>query len=51
MHRSDGSCLKMDGGDGGNALSEDGIVNNKGEKEMMMMRWWRELFDAYLVAQ
>ncbi len=49
MHGSDGSCLKMDGG-GGNALSEDRMVNIKGEKEMMMMRW-RELFDAYLVAQ
>jgi hypothetical protein len=39
----------MDGG--GNGLSEDGIVNIKGEKEMMMMMRWRELFDAYLVAQ
>ena len=30
----------------------DTIVKIKGEKEiMMMMRWWRELFDAYLVAQ
>lgn len=36
-------------GDGG-ALSEDGIVNIKGEKKMTVMRW-RELFDAYLVAQ
>ena len=34
----------------GNALSDDWMVNIKGEKEMMMMRW-RELFDAYLVAQ
>ena len=38
----------MDGG--GNGLSEDRMVNIKGEKKMMMMRWWwRELFDAYLV--
>lgn len=52
MYGSDGSCLKGVGGGGGvgNALSEDRIVNIKGEKEMMMMRW-RELFDAYLVAQ
>ena len=34
----------------GSALSEDGIVSIKGEKEILMMRW-RELFDAYLVAQ
>lgn len=51
MYGSDGSCLNGDGVVG-NALSEDGIVKIKGEKEiMMMMRWWRELFDAYLVAQ
>ena len=49
MYGSDGSCLNGDGV-AGNALSEDGIVKIK-EKEEMMMRWWREMFDAYLVAQ
>jgi len=48
VHGSDGSCLNGEGGVG-NALSEDGIVNIKGEKEIMMMMRWRELFDAYLV--
>ena len=41
MYGSDGSCLNGEDGGVGNALSEDGMVNIKGEKEMMIMMRWR----------